>query len=190
MFVLFAIFMLSKSILGTSVSIPGVTPVLPLGSDPIILAAATSANDHPSRTTYTIIRTCFLTLFICIWQSTHSNMNAPRDSGIFCLYKKVNHALNTLLAPEMVLFFALRQRFEAKKIADRYNEEFVGNGKTAPSYPAFVSAYPRISQGRLPVGINQRLVSRRSLKRDRVQLCPPMDYVPWLLCPNGRIYAI
>ncbi|KAF5324123.1 hypothetical protein D9619_011281 [Psilocybe cf. subviscida] len=125
MLILLTIYALSRCIIGASLSVPVATGTPPALSDSTQFAAG--AGNHPLRTRYTILQTCILTLFACIWQSSHPNMLGPRHSGFHCLLRKARAAFLTLGMPELVLYYALRQRFEAKKIADLYNREFIGN---------------------------------------------------------------
>lgn len=80
------------------------------------------------RTIYDIVQSCLLTIFACVWTSTHPNINGPWDSGWTCLKRKMIVTLYGLIAPEMVLSWALRQNLGAKEIAEKYNEEFARTG--------------------------------------------------------------
>lgn len=77
------------------------------------------------RTTYDIIWSCLLTVFACVWTSGHPNIAAPRDSGWTRLKRRVIMMVYALIAPEMVVFWAMRQYAAALWIATDYNKEFI-----------------------------------------------------------------
>ena len=77
------------------------------------------------RTAYSIVQSCILTIFACVWKSIHPNIDGPTDSGWTRLKRRLVIMLFALLAPELVLYWALNQRASAQVIADMYNKEFV-----------------------------------------------------------------
>ncbi|KAF5309915.1 hypothetical protein D9619_010541 [Psilocybe cf. subviscida] len=91
---------------------------------------APNEGERQYRTVHSIIQTCFLTIFVCVWKSAHPNINGPRDSWWTCTKRKVVTIFCVLVVPEMVLLWALRQRLAAKIIAEKYNEEFAVIEKT------------------------------------------------------------
>lgn len=87
--------------------------------------------DHEGRqlrTVYSIVQSCLLTIFACVWTSAHPNINGPRDSGWVCLKRRAVIMLCTVLAPELVLFWALRQYAGAKKLVQEYNKALAKPG--------------------------------------------------------------
>lgn len=77
------------------------------------------------RTTYDIVWSCLLTIFACVWTSGHPNIAAPRDSGWTRLKRRVIMMVYALIAPEMVVFWAMRQYAAALWIASDYNKVFI-----------------------------------------------------------------
>lgn len=67
------------------------------------------------RGTMAILQTCILTLVACIYTALH--LNVPKDAGWrSVLWAKTKWAILTLLAPELVLFAAGRQYYEASRL--------------------------------------------------------------------------
>lgn len=85
-------------------------------------------GDHPLRTAYSIVQSCLLTISACVWKSAHPNTNSPTDSGWACLKRRVVIMLCTVIAPELVLLWALKQYSGAKQIAKSYNDVFAKSG--------------------------------------------------------------
>lgn len=69
-----------------------------------------------------------MTIFACVWTSAHPNIPAPRDAGWTRLKRRMLMVVYTLIAPEMVVFWAWRQYEAAKWIVKDYNQEFVSPG--------------------------------------------------------------
>jgi hypothetical protein len=87
------------------------------------------------RTANSILQSCLLTIFVCVWTSAHPNINGPTDSGWTCFKRKIITMLCVVIAPELVLFWALGQRSAAKEIAEKYNKEFTRTGMWTSHFP-------------------------------------------------------
>lgn len=95
-----------------------------IGAVPIPLQVEPSAQDEDDlskRSLYSIIYNCFSTIFICVWVSVHPNI-PPRQCGTRALWRQLKLMAWSLIAPEMVLVWAVKQWFAASKIRDTYNE--------------------------------------------------------------------
>ncbi|KAF7969708.1 hypothetical protein HWV62_26168 [Athelia sp. TMB] len=99
---------------------------------------ARSCDDiHTCRTLYSIVQTCLATIFACVWVAVHRNIPAPRtvpdpnsNPGLIAksarwLWSKLCDQRQpvivfcvTLMAPEWVLAWAVRQRLRAHQLAE------------------------------------------------------------------------
>lgn len=87
-------------------------------------STVTKVCDHV-WTTYAIVWSCAFTLFACVWSAVHPNLSDPRDGGWRVLKRHITTALYTLIVPELMTLWALRQRIAAQNIAEKYNRKFV-----------------------------------------------------------------
>jgi len=95
--------------------------VTPLPSDIGVLAVINSTNRAlPPRTLFGVGWSCVITIFICAWTSVHPNV-PPRGlmGGLLARFKLM---FWTIVAPELVLAWAVRQRFAAREIRDLINQ--------------------------------------------------------------------
>lgn len=102
--------------------------------------AADSCDDiHTCRTLYSIVQTCLATIFACVWVAVHRNISGPkprdtRSSNVviratqWLLAKILDQRQSivvfvvTLIAPEWVLAWAIRQAIRARKLAKELEE--------------------------------------------------------------------
>ncbi|KAI4158311.1 MAG: hypothetical protein LQ342_007547 [Letrouitia transgressa] len=83
--------------------------------------------DQPdSRGTFDIIRSSFLTIFLCTWSALHLNVPAPYESYWQRWARKLRWALLTLLGPEFVVAFAAGQRSAAKRVVRELAQQGYG----------------------------------------------------------------
>ncbi|KAF5309498.1 hypothetical protein D9619_012289 [Psilocybe cf. subviscida] len=85
------------------------------------------------RSVFSILQSCLLTIFACVWTSAHPNINSPRDSWWTCLKRQVVTMIYAVISPEVILLWALNQRQAAKTIAEGYNKEFASADETQVS---------------------------------------------------------
>ncbi|KAF5310086.1 hypothetical protein D9619_010536 [Psilocybe cf. subviscida] len=97
-------------------------------------AVAPNDEGQQLRTVYSIVKSCLLTIFACVWKSAHPNINGPRDSWWTRTKRKLITMLYAVITPELMLLWALNQRQAAKVIAERYNKEFAIIEKTQISF--------------------------------------------------------
>lgn len=100
-------------------SVPAATP-FPIpnldttASDP----SSKSCDDiHSCRTLISIIQSCMLTIFACICVAIHRNIPGPKQSWISIQLEWLKVVALTLLIPEWVLAWAVRQSFDARATA-------------------------------------------------------------------------
>jgi len=90
---------------------------------PILVAESSPPADNLSdRTLFNIIWSCFSTTFICAWATVHPNIPPGGECGRKLLWRRLKLMFWTLVAPEVVLAWAVRQWFAAQAIADTYNK--------------------------------------------------------------------
>ncbi|KAI1366910.1 hypothetical protein F5Y08DRAFT_337161 [Xylaria arbuscula] len=61
------------------------------------------------RGTATLISTCFLAIFTCVWSVIHTNLPAEDESGFAIFFRKVRWSLWAVYAPELVMTHAATQ---------------------------------------------------------------------------------
>ena len=112
------------------------------------------------RTLYSIVQTCLATIFACVWVAVHRNIPAPRpvpdpNSNPGPIAKAARWSWSkirdqrqpvivfcvTLLAPEWVLAWAVRQRFRAQKLVKELEDA------RAEATEDWKSAHPESAEG-------------------------------------------
>jgi hypothetical protein len=101
------------------------TRAYPVGLQlPPVQLQSPSCNDpNNSRSLWDIIRSCALTIFLCTWVSMHPNIPGPDEGWPRVTMRRVGLMLATLVVPEAIIAWALRQRFAAGKLAEKYKGE-------------------------------------------------------------------
>ena len=75
--------------------------------DQLQFTKATTAFEE--RVLWDIIKGCTATLIACTWVSVHPNMTAQKDRTVRVMLVRLELMIWSLLVPEMVIFWALRQ---------------------------------------------------------------------------------
>jgi len=87
-----------------------------------MLSVVDSTGPEPQspRTLFGVAWSCTLTVLICAWTSVHPNVppQAIRSRG----WTRTKLMFWTIVAPELVLAWAVRQRAAAKEVKNLYNE--------------------------------------------------------------------
>ena len=78
-------------------------------SDPSSSPPACTCTEQ--RSIWSIVWSCFATLFDCSWLSVHPNIPAPREKSWRIKLQRVEYMAWTILAPELVIYWAMRQYF-------------------------------------------------------------------------------
>ena len=95
------------TVTSTNVTTPGSTPYI--------------VPDPSTRGTYTLISSCFSTLFICVWTAVHLNVPAPYHGKLRRLSIRLMYMTAGVLLPEYLLWMAFRQRIHAKDLLRAVN---------------------------------------------------------------------
>ena len=82
---------------------------------------AVCANE---RTVWDIIWSCIVTIFACSWVSVHPNMPKPGEGWFKVYIRRVEVLFWAVVTPEMILFWATRQWYGAKKLTLKYEGKF------------------------------------------------------------------
>ncbi|TFK59601.1 hypothetical protein BDN72DRAFT_883893 [Pluteus cervinus] len=85
------------------------------------LLLGVEAQSNPScadvRTLYEIVKNCVFTIAACVYRAVHQNIPNPTDQSLKAHLKvKMKITFYALIAPELVIFWAMRQRYGARQI--------------------------------------------------------------------------
>jgi hypothetical protein len=117
MLIILLIFALFRTLRGVPLASPPEPP------DPCPALALRDTQSHfGQRTVNDIVISCLATIFACTWSAVHPNIPAVTDSKWTRFKRRVTTTICALLAPEMMTFWAVRQRLSAKEIMDEYNK--------------------------------------------------------------------
>ncbi|KIK65965.1 hypothetical protein GYMLUDRAFT_257878 [Collybiopsis luxurians FD-317 M1] len=102
-------------------------PILSSGMSSLGLSSVTAkdppCNDiTPSRTLFSILSSCFSVIFICVWVAIHPNVPNAKHSSYRVLFDKFSITFLALLAPELMVIWALRQWVSAQRILQKYKK--------------------------------------------------------------------
>ncbi|KAG1848040.1 hypothetical protein DFJ58DRAFT_906805 [Suillus subalutaceus] len=67
-------------------------------------------------TIWSIISSSVLTLFACIYSAIHPNIPSPKDSPLLMLWRRLGVMIMALIAPELIVTWAMRQWFSAHRL--------------------------------------------------------------------------
>ncbi|KDQ49512.1 hypothetical protein JAAARDRAFT_165583 [Jaapia argillacea MUCL 33604] len=81
---------------------------------------STCENIHHCRTMVGIISSCLTTVFTCTWVAIHPNIPAPYEISLEITLRHIGVMLCALIAPELMIVWAMRQWFAAGRIAKKY----------------------------------------------------------------------
>lgn len=93
------------------------------------IAQTSSPTCDIVRTKTNIVWSCLVTIFSCTWVSVHPNIPEP-DVG--CIMNFLYHArlmMLTLIAPELVIMWAMRQWINARRLGKKYKSTFAFENK-------------------------------------------------------------
>ncbi|KIK51380.1 hypothetical protein GYMLUDRAFT_252080 [Collybiopsis luxurians FD-317 M1] len=94
------------------------------GVEATLSAASSQCKDiDKCRTLLQIIWSCVSVLVACTWVSVHPNVPGPDEGFWKILRRKIGLMMIALIAPELVVLWAARQWFAARKLAKRYREQ-------------------------------------------------------------------
>ncbi|KAG2139841.1 uncharacterized protein EDB93DRAFT_693085 [Suillus bovinus] len=75
-----------------------------------------------TRTIWSIISSSVLTLFACIYSAIHPNIPNPKDSPSRILLRRLSMMVMALIAPELIVTWAMRQWFSSRLITREFND--------------------------------------------------------------------
>ncbi|KAI9507071.1 hypothetical protein F5148DRAFT_981898 [Russula earlei] len=85
---------------------------------------APSCDDpHGCRSFWDIIRSCIITIFLCVWVSVHPNIPSPDETWPQVAVRRVGLMLSAIVAPEIMVAWALKQRVTAATLARMHKGE-------------------------------------------------------------------
>ncbi|KAF8641281.1 hypothetical protein AX16_010060 [Volvariella volvacea WC 439] len=86
----------------------------------VVAAAITASRCDPTRTRtiFDILYSCIGVILLCTYISIHHNIPDQEDSWAKVTWSKLRTTLYALIAPEMVIMWAIRQRVMAAKIVE------------------------------------------------------------------------
>jgi len=76
------------------------------------------------RSIWKIVSGCLLTIFACTWISVHPNLPDPSDTRWKVLLRRSGYMFWTLVTPELVVYWAMRQWVGAKAIETHYQGKY------------------------------------------------------------------
>ena len=82
------------------------------------------SNPPLPRTLFGIVWSCLSTIIICAWTSVHPNVPPPNPWK--ARWNRLRLMFWMIIAPELVLAWAVRQFFAAREIRDEYNRRYPG----------------------------------------------------------------
>jgi hypothetical protein len=108
---------------------------LPISVPAIVTRRAppNNCNDiNECRTLWDIIWSCLATIFACTWIAVHLNIPGPDESSLRIATRKLGIMVLAIIAPELVVVWAMRQWLVARRIAKgvyhRLSEIFATDG--------------------------------------------------------------
>ncbi|KAG1840518.1 hypothetical protein C8R48DRAFT_620845 [Suillus tomentosus] len=130
------------------------------------------APSFTTRTLWTIISSSVLTLFACIYSAIHPNIPSPKNSSWYhILWRQLGIMIMALIAPELIVTWAMRQLFSAHQVTRQFKE----SGLSSASLSCLLQACRRLfgvsfvlSWGGLQGGFSQ---SNPSPTRKASQIC-------------------
>jgi hypothetical protein len=134
--ILFILGALFRNLHGQPIS----SPHLPdAGYDALISRAAGAENKLANlalciaaRSDWSIIRSCLVTILACTWKAIHPNIGAPEDTQWITFRRRVFVMVCALIAPEVMVLWAMKQHRGAERIMKKYNKE-IYETKIGPS---------------------------------------------------------
>ncbi|KAJ7130519.1 hypothetical protein C8R44DRAFT_850375 [Mycena epipterygia] len=85
-------------------------------------APVDSCDDINScRRLFDIVWGCLTTIFACTWVSVHPNVPPPDQSRLALFWRRLKLMLIAVIAPELIVGFAARQFFAARKFSRKFD---------------------------------------------------------------------
>jgi hypothetical protein len=107
----------------TRASPTGLLPPPLVSLDQLHIPQSSCDDPNGCRSLGDIIRSCIITIFLCTWVSIHPNIPSPDEGWPKVAWRRAGLTLLTLLVPEAVIAWALRQRLAAAELAKEHESE-------------------------------------------------------------------
>ncbi|KAF7369948.1 hypothetical protein MSAN_00624600 [Mycena sanguinolenta] len=78
------------------------------------------------RTLFSVVWGCLATIFACTWVSVHPNVPPPDQSWLQLFWRRLKMMLIAMIAPEIMVGFAARQYFAARRLLKRFETKTHG----------------------------------------------------------------
>ena len=72
--------------------------------------------DPDNRGTWSLLYSCVFTLVLCVWTAIHLNVPSYRESHLSQWLRKLKWVLLAIIAPELGVYTAFEQYYQAKKL--------------------------------------------------------------------------
>ncbi|KAF8649493.1 hypothetical protein AX16_005762 [Volvariella volvacea WC 439] len=135
---LLAALFLAAFVRGLASPVSSSVPANPIPSPlEIVTASFTSGRCDPTkpRTIFDILYGCLGVIFLCTYLSIHHNIPDQNDTWAKRVLVKIRTTIYAMLAPELVIMWALRQRITAEEIV---NSEFGRRHKWTRAHAFFL----------------------------------------------------
>jgi hypothetical protein len=88
-------------------------------------------HSEPStdRGTFSLLRSCILTIWICSWSAIHLNVPADSESYWTILVRKIRWMAVTIMAPELITAYSCHDLTEAWALVKKLNEISKSSGR-------------------------------------------------------------
>ncbi|KAG1797321.1 uncharacterized protein HD556DRAFT_1440875 [Suillus plorans] len=81
------------------------------------------APSFTTRTLWSIISSSALTIFACVYSAIHPNIPSPKHtSQLHGLWRQIRMVIMALIAPELIVTWAMRQWFSADQVTRQFKE--------------------------------------------------------------------
>jgi hypothetical protein len=85
----------------------------------------TSPSCSDCRTRWDIIWSCLATIFSCAYMAIHPNIPDPDERGfLIILRRRLQLVILALIAPELIIVWAIHQLLIARKLVTKYSSAF------------------------------------------------------------------
>jgi hypothetical protein len=125
---------------------------LPSSCASLVAAQTTDAglrsDEFPAceRSVVKIVWSYLAVIFACTWVSVHPNVPGDRERAFDIVWRKLSIMVDALLAPELVLFGAMRQWIGSRELAARYKGEVCTYHLRYPPVSDPASGRPRVGK--------------------------------------------
>ena len=124
------------------------TQALPIAADRAIdqsMSASCSDIGH-CRTIWNIIWSCLVTIFGCTWVAVHPNIPQAEEKWFTAVLRRLQIMVMALIAPELVISWAMRQWLAARSLAKDNQSMLVCNCGSSSKFTDV--RYPQNTNGR------------------------------------------